>query len=297
MHTDPSYMDLLEIRKLIVVAVASDDLLVEKLVLKGGNALELIHHIGERASLDLDFSLRDDFQDLKEIEERLLSALHNRFVLVGLEVFDLKFERRPRRPTEAGGTWGGYNAEFKLFPHNRFPELNGLAPEKVLPTKRNLALTSDGNQGRKFTIEISKYEFCEGAQLTQIDEYDCYVYSPAMIAAEKVRAVCQQMPGLRGKPTPRARDFYDIYAILDHDQKIDFSSESLQALVRHMFDAKSVPLELIGGIAAFREFHRQTWPAVQNAVRGRVEPFDFYFDFVVREVRKLEPLWIVDSPA
>jgi len=40
-------MDLLEIRKPILVAVASDDELVHILVLKSGNALELIHKIGD----------------------------------------------------------------------------------------------------------------------------------------------------------------------------------------------------------------------------------------------------------
>ncbi len=41
-----------------------------------------------------------------------------------------------------------------------------------------------------------------------------------------------------------------------------------------------------------REFHRPDWDAVRDAVVGDVFEFDFYFDFVVSEAKKLEPLWI-----
>jgi hypothetical protein len=49
----PPPPDLRQIRKALLTAVASDDVLYDLLVLKGGNALELSHRIGERASLDL----------------------------------------------------------------------------------------------------------------------------------------------------------------------------------------------------------------------------------------------------
>src|SRR6266704_638843 len=116
-------MDLLEVRKLILVAVASDDELVELLVLKGGNALELIHKIGARASLDLDFSLAGDCDDPESIGVRLFRALRDRFDSVGLVVFDEKFYRRP--PGSAGAVWGGYVAEFKLIERRRHGELGG----------------------------------------------------------------------------------------------------------------------------------------------------------------------------
>ena len=294
---DLQFMDLTEIRRHIVVAVASDDVLVELLVLKGGNALELIHRIGERASLDLDYSIREDFDDLEEIRGRLFSALENRFLQFGLKVFDERLEARPHRALPGRGTrWGGYNATFKLIEATKYAALEKGAAEKVLESMRRSALLSDSNQGRTFTIEISKFEYCVGAELTTIDDYDCYVYTPAMIAAEKLRAICQQMPGQRRNPTPRPRDFYDITAIVRNDKQCRFSEPSLQTLVRDMFAAKDVPLQLINEIGTQRDFHRQGWPAVENSVRGRLESFDFYFDFVLDQIKQLEALRVVDSP-
>ncbi len=45
-------IDLDEVRRLILIALFSDDELMEALVFKGGNALALIHKVGSRASLD-----------------------------------------------------------------------------------------------------------------------------------------------------------------------------------------------------------------------------------------------------
>lgn len=46
-----------EIRKLGIIAMFSDDELMEMLVLKGGNAIALFYSEYSRASNDLDFSL------------------------------------------------------------------------------------------------------------------------------------------------------------------------------------------------------------------------------------------------
>jgi hypothetical protein len=39
-------MDIEQIRRMVIMALFSDDVLVEKLVLKGGNALRLVYGIG-----------------------------------------------------------------------------------------------------------------------------------------------------------------------------------------------------------------------------------------------------------
>lgn len=44
-------IDLRNIRRIIVTAISSDDYLMEALVLKGGNALELAYNVGNRASV------------------------------------------------------------------------------------------------------------------------------------------------------------------------------------------------------------------------------------------------------
>lgn len=272
-------MDLLAIRKLMLVAVSSDDELVELLVLKGGNALELIHKIGDRASLELDFSMERDFDDLEEMKERLFRGLQDRFDSVGFVVFDERLYPRPTGSETA--VWGGYVAEFKLIDRGRARELNG-----DLEAMRREAHLSGPAQQRIFTIEISKFEYVVGKMEVQVDDYTCYVYTLAMIAVEKLRAICQQMPDYtkRRNPTPRARDFYDIEAIVKHGGVRLTSADSLQ-LVEPIFAVKEVPIHLLANISAYREYHRQDWPAVQNAVRIRLRDFDYYFDFVVVEAR------------
>jgi hypothetical protein len=278
-----AYMDLREIRKLMLVAVASDDVLVDQLVLKGGNALELIYKMGDRASRELDFSMEGDFEDVSQIEGRLLRALTDRFDAAGFVLFDFTFGRKPAT-SSAESRWGGYVAEFKVIEREKYNALGGNT-EAI----RRQSQVSDSKQGRIFRIEISKYEFCHGKREAEVDQYTCYVYTPQMIAAEKFRAICQQMSSyeLRRHPTARARDFYDIHTITA-STGLDVTSPEFVALVREVFRAKEVPIELLGQMSEYREFHRHDWPAVQDAVRGAIQDFDFYFEFVLERAARLQ---------
>jgi hypothetical protein len=141
-------------------------------------------------------------------------------------------------------------------------------------------------------VDLSKHEYCAPKVPTELDHYTIYVYTPEMIAAEKVRAICQQMPEyspMRHPGSPRARDFYDIH-MLAKTADVDLSAHI--DLVRHVFAAKEVPLNLLTRVADQREFHRPDWPAVVASVGQRLEEFDFYFDFVLGEIAKLETLWV-----
>ena len=91
--------------------------------------------------------------------------------------------------------------------------------------------------------------------------------------------------------TPRARDFYDVHAIVTA-AGVNLAAPEQIDMIRHMFDAKEVPLRLLGSIGKYREFHRLDWPAVQSSVAAGLQDFDFYFDFLVAEVQRLERLWI-----
>ena len=109
-------MDLREIRRLVIVAMFSDDYLMEHFALKGGNALDLIYGIGSRTSLDIDLSMDGDFEDTEESKQRIFRALRERFLSSGYSVFDERFEARPpSRGTGKDDKWGGYQVEFKLL--------------------------------------------------------------------------------------------------------------------------------------------------------------------------------------
>ena len=88
--------------------MASDDQLFERLVF-GRDALELIHEIGERASLDLDFSMEGDTADASDLEVRLRRAVSNRLDSLRFLVFDWKFGPRPN-PRERGSRTGAATA-------------------------------------------------------------------------------------------------------------------------------------------------------------------------------------------
>ncbi len=73
----------------------------------------------------------------------------------------------------------------------------------------------------------------------------------------------------------------------------DLATQDALELTRHIFAAKDVPLDLIGKLSNYREFHRPDWPSVQDTVGGDLESFDFYFDFVLDIAKTLDPLWKV----
>jgi len=168
----------------------------------------------------------------------------------------------------------------------------GVAPAGLLlDTMRREAQISGPGFLRKFEIEISKFEYTDGKVLAEVGDYSCYVYTPAMIAAEKLRAICQQLPQykLRANPAPRPRDFYDIHTIAQR-AACNLADGAHHELVRQMFLAKEVPIEFIRSIGSpeVRAFHEQAWKAVVDAVRGGPpHSFDFYFDFVVDQGLRL----------
>jgi hypothetical protein len=282
-------MDLNEIRKTVIVALFSDDLLLEMLVLKGGNALSLVYGFGSRSSIDVDLSIQGDFPNLSEAKRRLFAALRDQFGKAGYILFDEKLVSRPSSiKPEQGEEWGGYEIDFKIIDEKTFKELRG----NLDSIRRNATVVSPF-QKRIFTIQISKFEFCGARAKRTIEGCTIYVYTPPMIALEKLRALCQQMPqyGPLRHRRPRARGFYDIYCVLT-EGAVNLGTDANLELARAIFAAKNVPLSLIPTLANYREFHRQDWPSVQDSVSGTFQEFDFYFDFVLEEAGRLKSLWV-----
>ncbi|NJO99115.1 MAG: nucleotidyl transferase AbiEii/AbiGii toxin family protein [Pleurocapsa sp. CRU_1_2] len=93
-------MDIRRIRELVIIAMFADDDLMETLVLKGGNALDIAHDLKLRASVDVDFSMSDDFEDLEAIESKIERTLSERFDSEGYQVFDYRFKPKPKKPVK-----------------------------------------------------------------------------------------------------------------------------------------------------------------------------------------------------
>lgn len=293
MGPDPFKIDFEWIRWQMILAVAAADSLGERLVLKGGNALNLVHRVGTRTSLDVDYSMEEGFADVAQVHADLLAALSDRYAARGLVPIDFAIAPKPAKAL-SDTKWGGYSVTFKLVDRRVLGDASGdldAVRRQSIPV--GVALTAK----HVFKIEISKHEHCAAWECREHDGFSFLVNTLPMIAAEKLRAICQQMGGYEGRrhKKPRARDFYDIHAIVRSG--VDLTAPAHMELVRAAFAVKDVPLALLGQIESTRHFHEVDWPSVANSIAARENRgFGFYFDFVVREVVKLEPLWVVDSP-
>lgn len=145
----------------------------------------------------------------------------------------------------------------------------------------------------KFTVDISKYEYIGQKRPIDLEGAKVFVYSPEMIVLEKLRALCQQVPEYTDivkhmTSKSRARDFYDIYNLMQHF-KIDFKSKRNTELAREIFAAKKVPLQFILKIDAHRELHRGSWESVIQTINQQEElkEFDYYYDFVLEHFSHL----------
>lgn len=148
-------------------------------------------------------------------------------------------------------------------------------------------------QERTFKVDFSKFEYTANKAEREFYDYKICVYTPEMIVAEKLRALCQQLPEYRhrGRRSARARDFYDIHRVVTVAGIDLLNSENLE-LVRRIFAVKEVPLEFLGRIQEYREFHRPDWQAVIDSTTGSLEEFNYYFDFVIGQAQRLHTLGV-----
>ncbi len=281
-----------KIRKLAIQAIVSNDILMEKLILKGGSAIDLIHRFANRASMDLDFSIEGDFNSNEQaaLRNQVEKLLKDTFLEAGMIVHDFILEERPKRIADhLADFWGGYEITFKVIEKARFEKLHG-----NMDAIRRQSISVHPSNSTAFRIQISKYEYCSPRVQKNIDGYTVNVYAPILLVVEKLRAICQQMAGYEKivptiKPTARARDFFDIYT-LTQNAKINLMSPVNLELIQLVFSAKRVPLSYLARIGDYREFHRSDFISVEATVLSITElkDYDFYFDFVLSIIPKLE---------
>lgn len=289
-----------KIKRLALIAMYADDELMNLFVLKGGNAIDIIYEVNGRTSMDLDFSMENKIEptEYKKIEKKISDSLVKVFATEGLIVFDVKFAEVPKLSEDMADFWGGYQIEFKVIEKEKYESL-----VTNLDKMRVNAAVLGPNQQKKFQIDISKHEFCKTKQPKDVDGYTIYVYSPEMLIVEKIRAICQQMREylkIVRKPSgsARARDFFDLYILFEYF-KIDLKEPQTRELLKNVFEAKRVPLELVSRIGEYREFHRLDFESVRDTVEVSVKlkDYDFYFNYVVEKCKELETFWVKQPPS
>lgn len=289
--TIPSFDD---IKKAIVLGLFSNDYLLEKLVLKGGNALSLVYSISTRASLDIDLSIPDAFDNFESVSDQIKFGLDRSFEQLSLVLFDFSMSEEPQVVSEhLAGFWGGYKIVFKLIERTKFQE-----HQSDIEWLRVNSLAVGASTARKFEIDISKHEYTEEKNNHFLNGYKIYVYSPAMIVCEKLRAICQQMDPYREMvqkhKAKRARDFLDIHLICEA-RNILPSDLSFRSTLEKVFAVKQVPLNLLAFIEHERDYHESDFVAVRATVANssNLREFEFYFQYVLEFVKKLEAFWDV----
>ena len=284
------------VKRLTIIALFSDDELLDRLVLKGGNALAIAYGLDTRMSADLDLSMANAFgpAELDSIRGRITYRLEQTFKPEGWVPFDMKFEEKPAKVSDdLAAFWGGYGLDFKLIDIKQYESLGG----DLVEMRKYAQITGPG-QRKRLEVDISRHEHCEPKQAIDIDGYTVYVYTPQLLVCEKLRAICQQMPEYdqvvkrcRDRPTARPRDFLDIHTLLTHFDDIDLDGPDIHKLLAQVFHAKRVPLDFLRSIKNGFDQHVTAWRAVQNTVRPGfdLKDFRFYFDYVVRISERLHP--------
>ena len=286
------------IKRIAIIALASDDELVETLVLKGGNAIDLAYKSNSkdmhRTSYDLDYSIEqgDFMEDLLIVSERIKNTLTQTFIENDFVLIDYKFLSKPKKINEEiADFWGGYKVEFKVIDaqsyRKNFGNIDGI---------RRQSIPVNQDSSTVFELEFSKFEYIGGHKSKiDVDGYKIYVYTAEMIVFEKLRAICQQIPDYQNvinsfSPRARARDFYDIHLIMEMIEINPNEHDNIE-LIRNIFQAKKVPLGFIKQIRDNKSTHSNDWQSVKDTVsftdKTHLKDFDFYFDYVLENFENI----------
>jgi hypothetical protein len=274
-----------QVKRLTITALLNDEILMALLVLKGGNAIDLLYDLSNRGSIDIDFSMEKDFteKEIGYVRNQIDYILNNEFNKHGLHVIDVRFLDKPKNiREEVKDFWGGYKIFFKVISSERFEALGGDIDKCVRE-----AIPISGNNSTRFEVDISKYEYVADKRAKDFDGTVVYVYSPEMLALEKLRALCQQNSNYKDivysmTAKSRARDFYDIHNLVS-SFNLKFNSKEDAQILKSIFEAKKVPLDYLLSLEDQYELHRQSWDSVLDTIdiKEKTKEFDYYFNFVL----------------
>ena len=117
--------DIESFKREIILTLFADNTLLQQLVLKGGNLLDIVYGISTRPSRDIDFSICGEIDDLDRFRNTIERALSKWFERKGDVVFDVNFREEPRHLSD----------EFRAFCGSYKVAEAGIEPARaVMPT-------------------------------------------------------------------------------------------------------------------------------------------------------------------
>jgi len=183
----------------VLAGIAANKKLQNELIFKGGTALKKCYFGNYRFSEDLDFTAKEDIVRGNLLEEEIEKSCEIATNLVQkFSPLELKVERYKEKESHPGGQ-EAFNIRGKFPWHRQF-----------LP-KVMVEITIE----EPIHIEPVKRPILHGYEEEIFQEIN--VYSLEEIIAEKMRAILQHFKKLeeRGWTRSRARDYYDIWRILN----------------------------------------------------------------------------------
>ncbi|MFT8666917.1 MAG: nucleotidyl transferase AbiEii/AbiGii toxin family protein [Liquorilactobacillus ghanensis] len=280
-----------QIRNTVITSIFSNDILLDKLTLKGGNALDF-QGVTDRASQDIDFAITDGVNFNREKYGPMIKkSLIDGFAAVGYEVINFKLDVRPQKKSKVieqynnendfkDIVWEGYYIKFGIIQKEKYEFL-------IKNNVKNIGAQAETTWGNKKNIEIdlSKGEYTDPREEKELDGYTIYIYTPIMLVYEKMRASCQQLPQYTlGSPKERARDLFDIYEIIiqtDNLYEQVLNPENIYIL-KKMFILKGVSFKLLTKLSSYKEelakdYKNNVLPQIRSDKNK--QDFDFIFSF------------------
>lgn len=184
----------------ILAGIASDEEFQNGLIFKGGTALKKCYFGEYRFSEDLDFTARKNISKQNKLEKKILYACKAAAELAQVySPLELDAERYIEKDPHPG-------KQEAFIIRGKFPW------HREFLIKAKIEITVD----EPVKIEPAKKRIIHG--YGEIISQEIAVYSLEEIMAEKMRAVLQHLQKLkqRGWSRSRARDYYDLWRILNH---------------------------------------------------------------------------------
>ena len=207
----------------------------DKFVIKGGMLISSMIGIEQRATMDLDATLR--YMQLEE------NSIRDAFTEICSVPDDdgIEFVFRSISPIRDDDEYGGYRIAYS-----------------AVLGKINAPMSMDISTGDVITPDVRLHEFTD--MLEPEKKIELLSYPTETVMAEKLETILS-----RGVENTRPRDFYDVYmlAALDYDTKV--LSKAFEATAKHRgsYDKIQDHTSIVGNIREDRTMN-QRWNGYQK---------------------------------
>jgi predicted nucleotidyltransferase component of viral defense system len=256
----------------VLAGIAANKKLQGELIFKGGTALKKCYFGNYRFSEDLDFTAKQDIVRGELLDKEIKKSCEIATNLVQkFSPLELKVERYREKESHPGGQ-EAFNIRGKFPWHRQFlpkvmVEITIEEPVQIEPVKRSI---------------LHGYE----EEIFQ----EINVYSLEEIIAEKMRAILQHFKKLeeRGWTRSRARDYYDIWRILNGYSNA-LRMEIISSLFLEKCKVKEVEFTNPGDFFdnILLDYIAKTWEQWLGPLVPDLPPFKLVIDDLKQKIYKL----------